>query len=826
MALGQPMIGGSDRWLITPIAGGFRRIDLSESAVGTGRGLLVAAGRYRDVMDALLRSLGDEPVVDLQFKPSGVVIRPHTRFSPPHHRIAQVHTPLRFNSDDVERIRDQIAKVHPDIVVITGGNAATSRRDLLWATAIAAGMDPPTILALDIQQTPRLASAAGPGLSQRHGVDMYAAVRYSQYQATPGLNLYEATGVPIVGDGPLGEHATPIHFDVSYDRAVISDDAAEQPHPPRYVNSVVYQANSGVAVRQHEVLSRDTDYRLGIGIGPKRAESLLAGSDDAVLFPDKLFLARQARRVDVYLQTARGGVGEPKLRHLYLPVIGAAFTCPRADSAPADTDWDSFQHQTCMADHGELADFLVPRIPGIGVLELEVLLYVGAALVHRHRVQLATDPGTGCAAEVTFQLLHTFTNLPDLTDRKVSIAEGFDHLTINGVMAGAVTFTLPEAQWSGASFDVRTALTNLHFKKNIWRNYKPRYRLGTTSSTTFERLLHQLADSGSALFNSLFYTVQARGLVPMLRLEARGRDQPPVVEIARTVQRPFVLPWQAIYDLPLTSKPEICESVYEFGPARKNPDLPPPVSCPHEDKHPASDDPEASILCPWGFWGLAYLIEVPEPLLDRNMDESVTDLAGANEVLAAAGAGLDTNELNTHLRDLRTSVSGFPSTHLSRAQDLLNALADPADIVYVLCHHEKLKKAGRGSALMFADGALKSDQIAQRTVANWPSDHWRKDHRPLVVLNACGTAEIVQTTMSSFVKNFAGAGASGVVGTETMIDQPTASEAMQHFLREFARGATVSEALRYSRWKLLARGSLLGLTYSPYCSATLRLRTT
>jgi hypothetical protein len=479
-----------------------------------------------------------------------------------------------------------------------------------------------------------------------------------------------------------------------------------------------------------------------------------------------------------------------------------------------------------VAGHHRLAEFAVPPMPDITVLELELLVYVRAALVQRQHILLSTDPETGCLAEVTFRLVRTFDHLPDLTDRKISIAEGHDHLTINGVRTGAFTFTLADAQWNRSALDMRTELTNIHFRKTILRKYRPRYAFGTTSQDQFQSALLQLARSGHALLNGLFLTSQARGLGPMLRLEAMGRAQPPVVEIARTGQRPFVLPWQMLYDLPLNPRRNItvCDSVREYGPLHKGDDRQPPVRCPHEDKHPPPDDPATSTLCPWGFWGLAYLIEVPEPPQDRNMDEFVTDTAASPQVVSAAGAGLDAKQLATHLKDMHHEVDGFPNKHLTKADALMSALANPADIVYVLCHNENGNQPGGGSVLMFADGPLGSDEVAEYTRTRWPKDHWREQHRPLIVLNACRTAEIVQTTMSGFVKNFTGAGAAGVVGTETMIDQPTASRAMQHFLGAFAKGATVSEALRIARWKLLAQGSLMGLTYSPYCSATLRLR--
>lgn len=78
--------------------------------------------------------------------------------------------------------------------------------------------------------------------------------------------------------------------------------------------------------------------------------------------------------------------------------------------------------------------------------------------------------------------------------------------------------------------------------------------------------------------------------------------------------------------------------------------------------------------------------------------------------------------------------------------------------------------------------------------------------------------------MATFVSNFVGAGASGVIGSETLLEQNSASTAMELFLKEFSSGSTVGEAIRKMRWSLLNQGTLLGLAYTPYCSADLRMR--
>ena len=80
------------------------------------------------------------------------------------------------------------------------------------------------------------------------------------------------------------------------------------------------------------------------------------------------------------------------------------------------------------------------------------------------------------------------------------------------------------------------------------------------------------------------------------------------------------------------------------------------------------------------------------------------------------------------------------------------------DIVYLLSHAEQAGQSGLSSALVFPDRKLISDEIAVWTRTTGPPIHWA-GRRPLIVLNACHTAEIVQSTLGGFVSNFVAGGA-------------------------------------------------------------------
>ncbi|MFD3724090.1 CHAT domain-containing protein [Streptomyces sp. NPDC058671] len=691
--------------------------------------------------------------------------------------VVWVRPDLHFDSADIGRVRRQITYYEPKVVVIEGHTASASD-DSQWAQAIVDGWQTPGVLAL----------AADP--------------------------LYDVA------------------------TAVVPNTAVEPqlPRAARHVNTVVQRVGDSTTVAPGDVLEADTDYLLGVGIGPRRADSLLGGDAS---FPDEI-LGRRARRLDVYLEHLNASTLTTQHRHVYLPEDGPAFTCPTSDQLPDTTEWEALDHRLCAETHHELAQFEVPRRSSPGVLRFDVLIYVNVAVVHVQRVELSVVEGPGAIARVTYRLLYSFDDLPDLTDRAASVTEGEDHLTVNGVgyprsrsggAGGSFGFRADKAQWHSAAVDVREQLTARHFHREE-TGWQPLYPDVDVPRKEYGDSLLRVADLGRVLFNQLFNTSESRELAPMLQHEARARGRPAVIQIARTVQRPFVIPWQILYELPL-EHPElgvrVCPAVDEYGPGGTG-EWPPPASCPHGEDHDRAlaERPRRAFLCPYGFWGMAHILEIPEPPPGRrSLDHIVTDSTAQPTMVTGIGADLNDKLLKTHLSRMGSQAPGIASTPdspLTDATEFLDALTPSTmDVVYLLSHCKRTGPSERTHALVFADQKLTSDDVAVWARDEWPKDHWA-GRRPLVLLNACYTAEITASTMAGFVTNFVAAGASGVVGTETLVEQNVASSAMESFLTDFAAGSTAGEAVRLMRWRLLRRGNLLGFSYTPYCAADLRLR--
>ncbi len=830
------MGGVGDAWSLSSISGEPDDLDMSPGGsadldLGSGK-FVVAAGSRGEVARTLRATRLDQVSVRIEFDASRTRIRPLSG-GDLHRRVVQIRPSLHFDAADVERVQREISRQNPDVVVVEGA-AVSQLDDLHWAAIIADQLEAPTVItfATDEPSIPSRSSKITDFRPRGSALplDLFAVKPELSYLQTMmslgsrGLSGLDVSGLVIPGlDIPAEGTAAPAAAPA--DSPQLSAEGV--PDQPRYVNSVVWRSTDHIAIGPGEVLALSTDHRLGIGIGQPRADSLLAGNAP---WPDDVLsevVPRRARRLDILVQQAGFRRGKPQTGCLYLPEAGPAFTCPRCGKLPPDTDWRAVDHADCSDEHRELAEFTIPRRSSPGVIELEVMIYVGAAEVHKHNVHLSVQEGAGATAKVTFSLVRAFDKLPVLIGRVASIDVGPDHLTVNAIGgAGTFSFRFSDANWSPAAVAVRKTLTDIHFRKAA-DGYQPRFPGVTVPADDYVQLLCRLAKVGRQLYNQIFNTAASAGLAPLLRHEAQAQDRPPIVQIARTAQRPFAVPWQVLYDLPMEHPEEEmlnCPSVGEYGPGGSGA-WPPPAACPHREAHERA---EAAVLCPWGFWGLAHILEVPEPPPgERSLDQVISAAQTTPTVLAGTGSGLDQKALGKHLTRLSQQVAGFPATAegiVTAAKALRSALEPAAmDIVYLLSHAEQAGESGLSSALVFPDGRLISDEIAVWTRDHWPADHW-DGRRPLVVLNACHTAEIVQSTLGGFVSNFVAGGAAGVIGTETLIDQATASEAMEHFLAAFSGGATAGEAIRLMRWRLLGRGNLLGFCYTPYCAASLRVR--
>ena len=152
-------------------------------------------------------------------------------------------------------------------------------------------------------------------------------------------------------------------------------------------------------------------------------------------------------------------------------------------------------------------------------------------------------------------------------------------------------------------------------------------------------------------------------------------------------------------------------------------------------------------------------------------------------------------------------------------------LLDTTQVLYFLCHGEYDRATNEpylGIGLRDSDPTHRIypsnlSQVLINAAAPW------RANAPLVLINGCHTADLEPGQIWNFVTSFVQAGASGVVGTEVSVRLPVATEVAEMILTEIARGTTVADAIWQTRWSLANKRNLVGLAYTPYCLADLRI---
>ena len=194
---------------------------------------------------------------------------------------------------------------------------------------------------------------------------------------------------------------------------------------------------------------------------------------------------------------------------------------------------------------------------------------------------------------------------------------------------------------------------------------------------------------------------------------------------------------------------------------------------------------------------------------------------------------LDATLTDSHKKKLQQKLTTFQVLPKDSLVDVELALAEEKlEIVYFYCHGRRKPLPGGESSSPYIEVG-KGQGIAPRDITTWHDSDWAEDHwkdtSPLVFINGCHTVELTPEVLVNFVDSFVGVYAAGVIGTEILLLQEVANEAAEEVLTRMnnkdASGnfLGVGEALRQMRLHFLGKGNLLGLAYTAYCSANLKL---
>jgi hypothetical protein len=503
----------------------------------------------------------------------------------------------------------------------------------------------------------------------------------------------------------------------------------------------------------------------------------------------------------------------------FLPVDGPSFVC---SCTP-----DGLHHCGDRRLEFLYLGLQTPAEPGL--MRLRVMIYLESSLIQALEVSLPVGIQDEVpSGRIVWSRSESFSELELVARRSASaFSEQHDgqHRFVFGMGNGVyAAFELGETQAGSLASSLRTRLYHAHFDTDGGRLVS---RYDETLGLDRDRYLadlRTLAVQGAHAYQSLLMDADTRRrLRQWLTVEAATLGRPPIIQLARAVNTRLCFPWQLVYDEPMLgdgSTLAICPSVWEFGPGGdKDGEI--PAQCPYREDHGYGD----GTLCPFGFWGLAHVLEIP-PWNSRAQLPTRTSRHPPASLAVAFHDGLAGPAWDHHLAWL-IDLSGTAKVKVSTdTRSLRTAITDGVDVLYFLCHGVRTPGVGSappGLALDLGEGG----RLTPTDVAAWsrlrPPIRWRS-RQPLVILNGCHTGEILPDTVTEFVSAFvADTGAAGILTTEITLELSLAITAMESFLEGLWTGMTTGEALRATRWALLRRGNVMGLSYSPYCDADLSL---
>jgi hypothetical protein len=509
---------------------------------------------------------------------------------------------------------------------------------------------------------------------------------------------------------------------------------------------------------------------------------------------------------------------------IFLPVHGSAWKC---DCEPGGS------HNCDREDRRDHVDFVViaPGEPGVAKVRLTAYYELNAVQSLLFTARVGKSGGTRCV--IDYSLTAHLAGVGRLAPRALSIvtnddAPGTHTLYVNGRADDPYSYTLTDGQIGSTAADAREYL----FRAQVVPKTKDTFAYGRRNEkprALFLDDLRVLAVIGYSLFSGLFPVVERRKrLVNSLRDASAKSDGRAVIQVSRTGGSTLAFPWYLVYDIPITGKggkARPCSFLEKWDPESSELTTL-PTRCPHEDEH--GND----VLCPYGFWGFAHIVELP-PYVDPDSPRrnSIREQALDSPLTITVGASpaLDRDLTDAHMTALR-EVFGAKPVPSASGEQMLKALAEDVDVGYFYCHGDtQVSESGRvmGPLLMFTE----IDKVAPRDVyaqadGVWPDTHWQ-ERRPLIFINGCHTTNLSPEILAQFVSAFVGSRAAGVIGTEVSIHQQIANDAAQEFFRQI-RGvnATVGSSIQRMRRALLAKGNVLGLAYTAYCVESLAVQPT
>lgn len=322
--------------------------------------------------------------------------------------------------------------------------------------------------------------------------------------------------------------------------------------------------------------------------------------------------------------------------------------------------------------------------------------------------------------------------------------------------------------------------------------------------------LGQLAEAGYAFYRSLLPDLPGAANPATGGTLSRTALRPgDVIQIA-PLSAQVSVPWELVYERPIhTQNITLCSTFRTHGPAA--------TDCPHHN------DPY--VVCPHAFWGYRYIIEQLPCRVDRHAPlpgQSLPLFVRNGRPLHLTAVTYDTGQqFSNHWQNLRR-LAEEPQLHLEQitswaeADTFFTHRETAVNLLYFYTHGGK-NDLGQ-PYLQISDGS----KITLNDLEAWQAT-WRQD-APLVVLNACESADYTPDEFESLILFFSQRGTAGVIGTQCPVKELLADAFILPFFAHFLRQMPAGEALFAARRQLLFDHlDPRGLVYSLFAAAEVKL---
>ncbi|QRN97835.1 CHAT domain-containing protein [Archangium violaceum] len=615
------------------------------------------------------------------------------------------------------------------------------------------------------------------------------------------------------------------------------------PESPRHVNALLHEEGADGRPRLLAPgptrLTPGEVVHLGVQLGPR--DELVRNIGTSALLEEALHWTVGAE--GLFLEVGVTGMdfdvlGDP-VQELWLPRTGASDAVFFALTPRADTRIEGVARlRLCLYQKGNLVQSFrlaaLVRRPGEEEPDRNERARRLACALDVDVAQVLQAGDVGYLTRLEYGAGGALWSLPALPPRALSFtvnqSAGQEVVTVKGQ-------DLFEVRVGGNLADVvrrlRDALTSA--STDAAGNYRfiHQERPNQGDPAHFDTVMRELARHGWDLFTQLVPTNKARARVGSA-LEADFQ----VIHAAH-VHLENVIPWALVYDRYYDADNQgdahaTCLAALpgaDGAPgARECGEHP---SCPLHPSRVAEGYSEDTVVCPRHFWGFRHIVEVP-PEQVRGLEEIPPEPASAvacsRPVQLVLGQHGGLLLASTHAEELEVALRATPlPAVIARAADrdsLLKTLKvePPPDIVYLYCHARAQGQPGDDARApkephleLGPQGKLGWITASQVVGPEWP-------HRPLVFLNGCGTAAFDATQPAQLILNLMARGAGGVIGTEVTIWEALAAEVALRFFKAFLGQRPAGEALLVARRALLGKYNPLGLVYTLYGHAELKLR--